>query len=141
MPSPSPYLMRMRLRGKTFPTVLWSLRCRTLSPAAALRRYDRPANGVIARNVIEGGFGLYRMEGCAGVIMEDNVMRGAGLNTYGSWVSTYYSKATEGSCVSMSALFIRSVLMNLIHREASNVMFSGFVCFLQVCTLHAIQCL
>jgi len=26
---------------------------------------------------------MYRMEGCAGVIMEDNVMRGGGLNTYG----------------------------------------------------------
>jgi hypothetical protein len=64
-----------------------------------VRRYDRPANGVIARNIIAGGFGLYRMEGCAGVIMEDNVMRGAGLNTYGSWVSTYYAKATEGARV------------------------------------------
>lgn len=60
-------------------------------------RYGRPSNGIIARNIITGGFGIYRMEGCAGVIMEDNTMRGGGLNTYGSWVSTYYSKATEGS--------------------------------------------
>ena len=38
---------------------------------------------------------MYRMEGVAGVIIEDNVMRGGGLNTYGSWVSTYDAKACE----------------------------------------------
>ena len=70
--------------------------CIFKSQVYPMPRYGRPANGVVTRNKLSGGFGMYRMEGCSGVVMEHNVLYGGGLNTYGSWVSTYYSKATEG---------------------------------------------
>ena len=58
--------------------------------------YQRPCNGLLARSTLVGGFGMYRLEGARGVILEDNVMRGGGLNSFGSWMSTYYAKATSG---------------------------------------------
>ena len=57
--------------------------------------FRRPCNGLLARSKLVGGFGQYRLEGAQGVIIEDNFMSGGGLNSFGSWVSTYYAKATE----------------------------------------------
>ena len=50
--------------------------------------FVRPCNGLLARNTLVGGFGMYRLEGARGVVVEDNVMRGGGLNSFGSWIST-----------------------------------------------------
>lgn len=58
--------------------------------------FARSRNGVLARNTLDGGFGVYRCEGVDGLIVEDNVMRGGGLNSLGSWISTYYAKSTSG---------------------------------------------
>jgi hypothetical protein len=64
--------------------------------AASPTWFSRPCNGVIARNRLVGGWGMYRLEGADGVIIEDNIMSGGGMNAFGSWISTYYAKATSG---------------------------------------------
>jgi hypothetical protein len=63
--------------------------------AGAPTWFQRPCNGLLARSTLLGGWGMYRLEGARGVIIEDNVMRGGGMNAFGSWISTYYAKATE----------------------------------------------
>jgi len=66
-----------------------------VNDAASPTWFSRPCNGVVARNTLVGGWGVYRLEGADGVIVEDNAMSGGGLNAFGSWISTYYAKATE----------------------------------------------
>jgi hypothetical protein len=58
--------------------------------------FSRPTNGVVARCSLAGGWGQYRLEGARGVVIEDSVLTAFGMNAFGSWVSTYYAKATEG---------------------------------------------
>lgn len=81
--------------------------------------FQRPCNGILARNTLVGGFGQYRLEGARGVVVEDNKMRGGGLNAFGSWISTYYAKATSG------VYFARNTVESVMGGDRELLSFDG----------------
>ena len=90
-----------------------------VSDATSPTWFRRPVNGVVQRCRLAGGWGQYRLEGAQGVILEDNYLTGAGMNSFGSWISTYYAKATSG------VYFARNTVSNVMGGDRELLSFDG----------------